>query len=524
MGSHYIPVGKIKIDKEILDIACPAAGYDETPPPPEIYCPANGYEAPEPFTEEPEPPLIPPGDGEFVFLVDNTLSAYIRFNISGNFDAVLTELDGTVINSGIIHYLPRGEYKRYLFRVKGNASGEVTRIYRYNTGANTMPILWAWIKPTSALFSLSDFMRNVTAFKGISLDGDFSGVISFSHAFDLTGIEKFEFPASLPSLEDVSYMFNGTQLRELVCENVYAPNLCNLSYFAKGTFLTELNMSFPSEISENGVNRVTFQQFAMNVSTLKSVNLNFTIASDTSNYVDFTSMFNNCHSLKSLTLPYLESGEFSCYGMFDYCSKIPEIIFRGNSVELGASGTGYLVRETFNLRKVTFDFNYAKFSASFINSLAATYGKNLLEELHFPGMSDSSTLFTIFESSFPTLKKITGGSNVSDIIRTLRFDGNYPLETLDTNFTLGALVLGTTSYRLPLKTININWADSFYTNYNYAYINLHCDLSGAELDRIFGLLPTVTVGMPDKIYIQNATGKNDCTPSIAEAKGWTVYI
>src|SRR5690554_4501715 len=117
MGSHYIPVGKIKIDKEILDIACPAAGYGETPPPPEIYCPANGYEAPEPFTEEPEPPLIPPGDGEFVFLVDNTLSAYIRFNIVGNYDAVLTELDGTVINSGSIHYLPRGEYKRYLFRV-----------------------------------------------------------------------------------------------------------------------------------------------------------------------------------------------------------------------------------------------------------------------------------------------------------------------------------------------------------------------------------------------------------------------
>ena len=38
MGSHYIQVGKLKIDQDLMNVICPAAGFT-----PANICPANGY-------------------------------------------------------------------------------------------------------------------------------------------------------------------------------------------------------------------------------------------------------------------------------------------------------------------------------------------------------------------------------------------------------------------------------------------------------------------------------------------------
>ena len=105
MGSHYIPVGKIKIDKEILDIACPAAGYGETPPPPEIYCPAEGY-IPDPsiYHEDPIITEAPrPAEGQIRLIATDSGSRHIQFKCqvsnTGKYVVTVIGADNTVIET-----------------------------------------------------------------------------------------------------------------------------------------------------------------------------------------------------------------------------------------------------------------------------------------------------------------------------------------------------------------------------------------------------------------------------------------
>lgn len=77
-------------------------------------------------------------------------------------------------------------------------------------------------------------------------------------------------------------------------------------------------------------------------------------------------------------------------------------------------------------------------------------------------------------------------------------------------------VVGLTGANCKATTINIDWANSsFALNTS---VKLYAKLDATELNRIFGLLPT----MAGTIYIKGNPGTATCDQSIATAKGWTV--
>lgn len=262
MGSHYIPVGKIKIDKDILDIVCPAAGYGETPPPPEIYCPAEGY-IPDPsiYHEDPIITEAPrPAEGQIRLIVTDSGSRHIQFKCqvssSKQYIVTVTGADDTVIetqtknnNTVFSTFVPLGagyiaegytyfyidiapavDYDLTLFQATINKTYDESGGYIIAAYFNTPEIL-----------DLSAMFKDNKRVKCIEFVSNANSLTTLAEACrNADELENFVFPAQMNSLTTVYYAWAATPgLKKINMNEVSTPVLENMQGFLNQTGLKE---------------------------------------------------------------------------------------------------------------------------------------------------------------------------------------------------------------------------------------------------------------------------------------------
>ncbi len=504
MGSHYIPVGKLKIDKEILDIACPAAGYYPD----------------DPFSEEPETPESI-SEGEFVFLVDNSMSSRVGFFVSGDYTISLTELDGTIIktfdkSSGATTgwTLDNSTYKQWHVRVTGRNGQEISTIRRIDTWTpETQPILWAWIKATSSLTSLSSFMYGVKSFKGVTLDGDFSGLTSFKRAFYGTSIEQCTIPTYMPSLTEFTEMFAYSKIRKVTMENIVVDKNTTFQYmFYQTPLLKKIDISVDTEIETVASAFYRFAEYS-NVEEV-IMDINIIGNGEAQNFANVTGF---CSNLKKFYSPYF-NGTFALISNFGNCVKLQEIHIRGTSLITSSLG----IFNVPSLKQIHFDIETFTGSTFVSSDLRPYYSKNY--SLDIATYPTNSIGFDFSDSNTPSITKITGTFSYLESGSTfcsINFPSRTNLREINApNLALRHLVLG--KYYLgypivlPITQVILDFANSSFSSSGDVVII--CQIDATEINRIFSELPAMT----KTIDVRGCPGYSGCDKSIAQAKGWTV--
>lgn len=362
MGSHYIPVGKIKIDKEILDIVCPAAGYDETPPPPEIYCPINGY-IPDPtkYVEDPEiEQIIEPGVGEISILVGNPfMQDKVRFRCtvtnSGKYNVFLygagnTLLSTTLMNNNAYYdaFLPESGgiqndgYQTFNLVIAPEIAGNhltTFRIYKDTNFPNTKYIATYINAP--GLTSLADAFYQIPNLKVVEFLGDYNLLTNMHGCFEQApDLLKVSMPGAFPLLDDISYCFSSTPLLQELDLPSYLPSVTTMSNAFGNSGIGEVHLpeSMPSLISVNSL--------FYGSKRLKSV----TLPVSAPNVTDYTSIFRDCEVLENafnfpipdalgiISMKYTASKAYKLKGNFVFpeypnCNNIEYVFENATSVK-----------------------------------------------------------------------------------------------------------------------------------------------------------------------------------------------
>jgi hypothetical protein len=312
MGSHYIPVGKIKIDKEILDIVCPAAGYGETPPPAEIYCPINGY-IPDPtkYVDDPviEESIKEPGVGEISILVGNPpLEDKVKFRCSvsnsGKYNVFIYGADNTLLSATLLNnnayfddFLPEtGGIQADGFQMfnivlapeiaENNLS--TFRIFKDTNFPGTQYIAVYFNAP--GLTSLSDAFYQIAKLKVVEFLGDYNSLTNMHGCFEQTpDLLKVSMPGAFPVLADMSTCFATTPLLQEVILPSQLPGVTTMTslFFNSGIGEVWLPASMPSLIhlvsAFNGAKRLK----------------NVTLPVSAPNIAHYETLFKDCENLEN---------------------------------------------------------------------------------------------------------------------------------------------------------------------------------------------------------------------------------
>jgi hypothetical protein len=303
MGSHYIPVGKIKIDKDILDLACPAAGYGETPPPPEIYCPINGF-IPDPtkYVDDPviEESIKEPGVGEISILVGNPpLEDKVKFRCSvsnsGKYNVFIYGADNTLLSVTLLNnnayfddFLPEtggiqadGYQMFNIVLAPEIAENNLStfRIFKDTNFPGTQYIAVYFNAP--GLTSLSDAFYQIAKLKVVEFLGDYNFLTNMHGCFEQTpDLLKVSMPGAFPLLADMSACFATTPLLQEVVLPSQLPGVTTMTslFYNSGIGEVYLPASMPSLIhlvnAFKGAERlksVTFPVSAPNISGYSSL-------------------------------------------------------------------------------------------------------------------------------------------------------------------------------------------------------------------------------------------------------------
>lgn len=537
-------------------MACPAAGYSETPPPPAIYCPANGYVNPndpddpweqvfpEYVPEEGLPIISNPATDEIVLLCSNQVGGVVQFYCNRNTGNVDWELYGdgdilldsasssaTSLTFNLLDrtdgYLANGIYY-YVIKLKP-ATGYFTqfRCYSYST---VYPFVEAYINaPNLTTFDLSgqtllkkcwmcatmDSLNNSTSYKGFN--GDINLVdltlptsmalqTNLEYWFVSTGLTRLLLPSNMPALTTMLYTFRYSKIREVIMPDV-SPLLWKLEYTFADTLIQEVAIKDCTTLSLNNTFYNAVELISVNYPTSWSCS-----------YLSAT--YSNCKKL-------IKAGSNNNY----------EVVFNltdGSYLSNPIGGTYYIKKLIFNG------------SANLATSLSSLTQSNVyaLEECILPENMNGLTSFNgNYTGHCASLKKLglplsmsnlagsigllsTGAKNVEEITTCNNWGSNvlnfgigataYKLKRFDQPAlrTTSLSIAGTSSIQGALEYVDVDW--SYLTqNVDLRYNNL----SASEIDRIFTALPVLS---GKTISINGNPGAATCDRSIATAKGWTV--
>ena len=508
MGSHYIPVGKLKIDKSILDLACPAAGYGETPPPPAIYCPAQGYYDPSkpiPYTPDPNTPVVTPDDGEIVLIVcdaldaavcfrTSTLSGQVNYSIYGENDTLLASDD---VNSNATYFkqLP--------------ASGGITLTNGYNAFV---------IKITAVTTELRTF-RCYT----------YSGYGSY-------GWPIIEAHFKCPTLTSLADAFSGQKMLLYIKFYGNHNNLTSLKNFA----LSASNL-IEADLGDQMDNLVSMHATFSACNALESINFPSSLDNLTTLERAFLSTNITNQGNMPLNMPSLNS----MYSTYDNCVRLSGTLYIPNAPNLQT--IVYLCRKA-KIKKVIALSGYAM---NVVTAWLSFDGCEYLEEVDFSagnwGQWDTKWLYIPFAGTMPNLKIIKSppelininddlsrmsslGSSNALIERTATIVTSENNNTVNMNINGGPLLeniylptlrtssiscSGKSTRQYALKSIEIDWINSI-GNINFRYTSLPVE----EINRIFTALPSTITAR--SIDVRNTPGYATCDKTIAQNKGWTV--
>jgi len=513
MGSHYIPVGKLKIDKYILDIACPAAGYDTTPPDPAIYCPANKYYDPDkplPYIPDENLPAVNPNDGEIILICTtdwhaainvqtNTSTGQVKYSIYGVNDSLIYSQN---VNSGVVFFY---QFPSVGGTDLGNGKLAYKVIITAVTGALTIfktlkktlydnfgwPILEAHIKCPS-LTTLTDAFLDEGYIQYIKFYGahdNLTSLVQFTKG--TTELKKLELPTSLNGLTSINYMLLSSGCETCIFHATSLPEL-----------ITALGAFSSSGIKSNPLAHIAQLPKCTNIG----------------------SMYAYTKNLKGdLLLPECPVGN-NITGIVSG-SYISRLIFQGvmngtfgNTISIIAGYTPYLEEivlpeEMLGLQ----DFIY-----TFSSALS-------LKKLTLPKKIVLSGTVTALPSIFIGTGSEKKANNI-EVITTCNewvlVSGRSWTETPPRalkRFDQPSLAVAifeinkSSNVQLDLEYISINF--SALATSSGSFVVRYANLSQTELNRISNLLPTVTSGI---FNVTLNPGYATFDKTIAQAKGWTV--
>jgi len=509
MGSHYIPVGKIKIDKEILDIACPAAGYSETPPPPEIYCPAKGYYDPnEPLKYDPDPnlPAAEPGTGEIILICTTQLDAAINvrtntstgqanYSVYGANDTLISSQD---INSGATFFyefpasggieLESGleAFKVVITPVTGNLT-QFTCVALSGWAPLGWPILECHVKcpdltsfyrafkdqkytrlikfygEANLLTSLAEMASGTTNLLECHLPSSLNALSTMLSAFLNSGVENVNIQAtSLPALTIATNVFRGSKIKLNPFSNIaQLPLLQKMDY----GFYQCINLNTPLILPEMPVGKY-FLGLAQYSSITKLI---------------FQGVMNgNMTNANSIT------------NIVSHCMNCIEVVMPTEMTNLYTFN--YTWRNAPSLKKITLPDKVVltnNESSYWFSGVGTSEVSNNIEEVTICGDWTTPAAFT-FSLTFPKKLKIFNQPTLK-VTRMGNVQGGENLEYFN---------------------VDLSGLDPQYV----AYFKNH-NFNAAELERISGQLPVVATGEVD---FTGNPGYATFDKTIAEGKGWTV--
>ena len=527
--THYIPVSGITIDTikdaigDILPGLIDDAVGDILNPPPATYCPANGYFPTDFPTYEPPIDTVPePAEGEVILLCSNEGQAAVSVYAMPAFTVtVYNDLNEEVfsINQGsgatYTYSFPKdGGLKYYIVKIKGQSSG-LTRFRRGSVSgnANNWSIIEAIIN-APLLQHLSGGFMNVAMLKKCTMMGSYNSLITMDSMFQLSGIETFTFPSSLPSLATVFSMFLQSEVISIVC-NTHAPQLTTMASFASKCM--RLNAM---ALTITGVPPITtFQDFISYCPSLKTLDASGIVTYNTSttnkNISYFAKFCPNIENIKTPAINHDLKYPYIVTEAFDGCFKLRSITFCGS---WSISRNDNALRDCFSLEELIYGTTEFGDAALFTYPPTISYAKNF-KKIRLPDTWTAGNTSDITPAISQNIEEVTGctvGFSAVLGVGHLRVNSaklhtvNLPL------FAPTAVSLGAPG--APITEVIIDWANKTRTVGHNIYVA--GSLPASEINRIYGLLPTTAVLIT--IDFRSNPGFAAADHSIAQAKGYTV--
>lgn len=540
MGSHYIPVGKIKIDKEILDIVCPAAGYDTTPPPPEIYCPINGYIL-TPGTFQPpylfeESPIS--GTDQILLIVENKPTNKIRFqlgttvsNPADRYITTIEEFNGTVLDTYSVAVFsvyteidtwPSSSSPYLVIRIKQVTAEETFSYFRLYENSeypiDLMPVIEARFYTPSMVdlintFAFSQTIKKVSFFSPMDLLG------RMNNTFSNSSLEYFQFQYDLPSLYQMSNTFGNSSIITVDFNNKKFQSLESTRQMFQNC------ANFQNFLNFNpGPAPVDDMDYMFDGTLLLGHRIDLSGLVITSGDVSTQYMFRYCATEEIEFFQHTgQQLRIKANNTITYCSRLLKVILNGDVYIYNSS---FIATSNPKIKEIHYDTGASFESVISINTSLSTVEKIVLPTQRW-GINFSDAPSATYNTGF------NGGfSGIKEIINTPVLIGDIPwsvdmasafIESFDfPTLKVVRIFLGA-GISSALSSVDIDWANSFQHTWSSGtiLINLRGQLTSQQINTIFTAIPTISVMA--RIDVRYTVGYSNCDKTIAQNKGWYVY-
>lgn len=535
MGSHYIQVGKLKIDKEILDLACPAAGYGETPPDPAIYCPANGFTEPEEVWESPV--ITPaPSNQEILLICSDFYEGGLAIRTKMSAGATKIEVlnssmsvlstftaSGTVLTTINIDFPTLDTGAIYIIRLSPTI---VTGTFlEFRTAARTgfvgdWMILEAKFN-TPNMQKLEYAFQNVTNFKLCTFYSEMNSLTTLYQAFGNTSIERVDGIKVFPQVTTAAYIFQYTKFKTIDLSSWNMPN-ASLAYAFQSSKVEEVTLSNTS----GGLAKYTFENTPLrklNVPADYSLSAGITdiryCFASTPNFegtdlvnkaitirgieaiTNATQMFYNSAAIKKIIF---EGNMDLCTNMSSMCNgcaSLEELIMPSSMDAMNTTGLNNglyrLLTNTKRLKRFILPLSMSSWYLGWTNAVIPN--ANIIEEL--------------------------GTCNVySDVQQTVWLYGTRWKKISQPTLKLSRLIVGDslTIACNDLQEFDFDFENSLFDPMPTTAIVLYTtNLTAAQLNALFHRLPDYTGQTVRRLNCLANIGWNDSDKTILSAKNWT---
>lgn len=515
MGSHYIQVGKLKIDQDLMDVICPAAGFT-----PELICtPANGY------IPDPGAPYIPPIDigvpneEEITLLCADSFPGYVSFRTSISsakkyYVEVYNSLDVLIETSDLLnnsaqytYWFPTNDGKYYKLIIRPEPTYSITSFYISSLSGypTNQQVLQAKFN-TPNITSLASAFFNIIAIKSCEFISSLDYLTTLYYTFSGSGINYFKFPDSLPALTTLQSCFSNSDIIRIDSfAECYLPILNNLSSFVNAT-TNLMALSMPYSLPE-----LTNISYMCRDSNIRSLSLPTSMPKITT----AAYMIDGCLLLEGeVIVPEMPLCTTLAYFASD-CVKLNKLRLLGDYSSLTTFQN--LLYKCANVELFEMPRILVKENITVSNML---YNTTSLQYLILPDVWSASSIprFSNWSINY-VFKSITG--NFLNVNCQFEFQSVSKYnEIIDCpNMRCSYFAINGNQGMCAVKYVNIDWVNSNFNLATSVVLQISADLDAAELDRI-GALITSGTGKTAKLSL--CTGYSTMNQTLWTDKGWTL--
>lgn len=513
MGSHYIKVGNIKFDQDLLDTVCPAAGYT-----PELICPAAGWVY-EPEVWEPPIEVEEQTDQSIILICSNTLSKSVDLRTLAASTYKVYDSAGLMLytedknsNVSFVYNFPEEAPADSYFKIviTPQAGNNITRFYVNNNSSfgKNQPIHAAYFY-TPFITAASSAFYSVKSLYRCEILVDMDDCTDMMAMFRDTSIYSFKFPSSLAKLSICNQMFQDSKIRTVNFNFCNLPEALNMSYM----FYNATELRGDLIVNCTAPKCYNYEYFAYGAKKIKKLFFDYSV-SNVASTVSYKYLIYNCLELTEIITHDFGTGRKDVNFQY-FLRNAPlcrEILFRGDIRAINTSINAS--SNMFSLKKITFTGELENLSSSFLSINKECPIEQIIFEKLVIGYVPLSG------SQNYNLKEIVL-SEPADSVVSLRMlndyitSFNYP--TLRCTFLWLGRQLSSPKI---LTSIEVDWAGSTWEEGTSSFpsILIRADISAAQLNAIYTALPTAA--SPTYVQFSDCAGYADSDTSIATAKNY----